>query len=386
MKKIFKTDKGEINLLEKDGIIEITIDSGSYIKISNTKIPLFVFENEIEKRIEEANKELGKSNAERVFTSLSRFYHEIKDEKHFGKVESRHVIKLEEYIILASRKNGEKVELSMEELKKEIAERNNEIEYLEIEDNCYPITKELLNLFIATKCSGKYRNRHEQFSLVLEKIEDNIEVEKIKYRNAALGEEGNKAYFKWSSKLFEIPYMEYWLWEDYEKISKFLKLFENNIKLDVKEDKVEIRTKNCLVIITSDYKIFLKRGKVETVILKGFDKELELIEGKKFTLGSHFKFRIRRTSIDLEYYLGEWIFTPSIYEGITYLEDENEFPDFPSNPKKITAENIKELGKFVIKMEKYFLKEDAEKFKKMAKAFREKWNKEHPCEKIEGEK
>lgn len=386
MKKFFQTDKGEINLLEKDGIIEISIDSGSYIKISNTKLPLFAFENEIEKHIENIKKELKKNSAELVFTSLSRFYHEIKDEKHFGKVESRHVIKLEEYVISALRKNGEKVELSMEELKKEISERNNEIEYLEIEDNCYPITKELLNLFISAKCSGKYRNRHEQFVLILKEIEGNIEVEKIKCRNAALGEEGNKAYFNWSSQLFKIPYMDYWLWEDYEKISKFLELFENNIKLDVKEDKVEIKTKNCLVIITSDYKIFLKRGKVETVILKGFDKELELIEGKKFTLGSHFKFRIRRTSIDLEYYLGEWIFTPSIYEGITYLEDENEFPDFPSNPKKITAENIKELGKFVIKMEKYFLKEDAEKFKKMAKAFREKWNKEHPCEKIEGEK
>ena len=386
MKKFFKTDKGEINLSEKDGIIEITIDSGSFIRISNTKIPLFVFENEIEKRIEEAKKELGKSNAERVFTSLSRFYHKIKDEKHFGKVESRHVIKLEEYIILASRKNGEKVELSMEELKKEIAERNNEIEYLEIEDNCYPITKELLNLFISTKCSGKYRNRHEQFVLILKEIEGNIEVEKIKCRNAALGEEGNKAYFNWNSQLFKIPYMDYWLWEDYEKISKFLELFENNIKLDVKEDKVEIKTKNCLVIITSDYKIFLKRGKVETVILKGFDKELELIEGKKFTLGSHFKFRIRRTSIDLEYYVGTWFFSSSTLYDVEYLEDENEFPDSSKLKKRITAESVKELEKLGNEVEKYFLKEDVEKFKKMANAFREKWNKEHPCEKIEEEK
>ena len=359
MKKIFQTDKGEIILLEKD---------------------------EIEKHIENIKKELGKNSAERVFKSLLHFYREIRDEEHFGKVEILTVIKLEEYIILASRKNGEKVELSMEELKKEIAEKNNEIEYLEIEDNCYPITKELLNLFISAKCSGKYRNRYEKFVLILEEIEGNIVVEEIKYRNAALGEDGSKSYFDWSSQLFEIPYMDYWLWEDYEKISKFLKLFENNIKLNVTEDKVEIRTKNCLVIITSDYKIFLERGKIRTVILKGFDRELELIEGKKFPLGIHFNFRIRRSSINLEYYLGEWIFTPSIYEGVTYLEDENEFPDFPSNPKKITAENIKELGKFVIKVEKYFLKEDVEKFKKMANAFREKWNEEHPCEKIEEEK
>lgn len=385
-KIIFKITKGEIILLEKDGIVEISIDDGSYIKISDVKVPLFVFENEIEKHIENIKKELGKNSAERVFKSLLHFYREIRDEEHFGKVEILTVIKLEEYIILASRKNGEKVELSMEELKKEIAEKNNEIEYLEIEDNCYPITKELLNLFISAKCSGKYRNRYEKFVLILEEIEGNIVVEEIKYRNAALGEDGSKSYFDWSSQLFEIPYMDYWLWEDYEKISKFLKLFENNIKLNVTEDKVEIRTKNCLVIITSDYKIFLERGKIRTVILKGFDRELELIEGKKFPLGIHFNFRIRRSSINLEYYLGEWIFTPSIYEGVTYLEDENEFPDFPSNPKKITAENIKELGKFVIKVEKYFLKEDVEKFKKMANAFREKWNEEHPCEKIEEEK
>lgn len=387
MKKIFQTDKGEINLLEKDGIVEISIDDGSYIKISDVKVPLFVFENEIEKHIENIKKKLGKNIAERVFKSLLHFYREIRDEEHFGKVEILTVIKLEEYIILASRKNGEKVELSMEELKKEIAEKNNEIEYLEIEDNCYPITKELLNLFISAKCSGKYRNRYEKFVLILEEIEGNIVVEEIKYRNAALGEDGSKSYFDWSSQLFEIPYMDYWLWEDYEKISKFLKLFENNIKLNVTEDKVEIRTKNCLVIITSDYKIFLERGKIRTVILKGFDRELELIEGKKFPLGIHFNFRIRRSSINLEYYLGEWIFSPSAScQGVEYLEDENKFPNFLSKFKKITAENIEELGKFVIKVEKYFLKEDVEKFKKMANAFREKWNEEHPCEKIEEEK
>ena len=33
MKKFFQTDKGEINLLEKDGIIEISIDSGSYSEL-----------------------------------------------------------------------------------------------------------------------------------------------------------------------------------------------------------------------------------------------------------------------------------------------------------------------------------------------------------------
>ena len=111
MKKIFQTDKGEINLLEKDGIVEISIDDGSYIKISDVKVPLFVFENEIEKHIENIKKELGKNSAERVFKSLLHFYREIRDKEHFGKVEILTVIKLEEYIILASRKNGEKVEL-----------------------------------------------------------------------------------------------------------------------------------------------------------------------------------------------------------------------------------------------------------------------------------
>lgn len=374
MEKIFETGKGNITLLEKDKTIEISFDDGSYIKISDVKVPLLTFENKIKTCIEEVKK-LGKSNAEIIFKSLSHFYYEMRYGEYFGKVEVLHVIKLEEYIISVSRKNGEKVELSMEELKKEIDENNNGIKYLEIKDNNYPINQELFNLFITAKHSGKYRNHYENFSLVLKEIENNIEVEEIKYRNAALGEEGSKAYFNWSSQLFEIPYMDYWLWEDYEKISKFLKLFENNIKLNITEDKVEINTKNCLVIITSDYKIFLERGEVRTVILKGFDKELELIEGKKFSLGSHFKFLIGKSSINLEYYLGEWFFSSPIYEGITYLEDENEFSNFPSNPKKITAENIKELENFSIKVEKYFFKEDVEKFKKMANAFREKWNK-----------
>lgn len=57
-----------------------------------------------------------------------------------------------------------------------------------------------------------------------------------------------------------------------------------------------------------------------------------------------------------------------------------------NSDENVMAENIEELGKFVIKVEKYFLKEDVEKFKKMANAFREKWNEEHPCEKIEEEK
>lgn len=105
---------------------------------------------------------------------------------------------------------------------------------------------------------------------------------------------------------------------------------------------------------------------------------------EKIPLGNHFNFWIRKSSIDLQYYLGERIFSQSAScEGIEYFEDENEFPNFSLRSEKITAENIKELGKFVIKMEKYFLKEDVEKFKKMAKTFLEKWNEEKPSERIE---
>lgn len=56
MEKIFETGKGNITLLEKDKTIEISFDDGSYIKISDVKVPLLTFENKIKTCIEEVKK------------------------------------------------------------------------------------------------------------------------------------------------------------------------------------------------------------------------------------------------------------------------------------------------------------------------------------------
>ena len=69
-----------------------------------------------------------------------------------------------------------------------------------------------------------------------------------------------------------------------------------------------------------------------------------------------------------------------------YVIKNKELQKLLCNLRDGIENEIEGLGKFVIKVEKYFLKEDVEKFKKMANAFREKWNEEHPCEKIEEEK
>ena len=84
MKKIFKTDKGEIILESGNSTIKIS-QGKNFMKFNGTQAPSNAFENDIETFIRAERKDLGKCSAISLFDTLLNFYSVIAE--HLGKIE-----------------------------------------------------------------------------------------------------------------------------------------------------------------------------------------------------------------------------------------------------------------------------------------------------------
>lgn len=84
MKKIFKTDKGEIILESGNSTIKIS-QGENFIKFNGTEAPSNAFENDIETFIKAEREELGECSAISLFDTLLNFYSVIAE--HLGKIE-----------------------------------------------------------------------------------------------------------------------------------------------------------------------------------------------------------------------------------------------------------------------------------------------------------
>ena len=84
MKKIFKTNKGEIILESGNSTIKIS-QGENFIKFNGTEAPSNAFENDIEIFIKAEKEELGECSAISLFDTLLNFYSVIAE--HLGKIE-----------------------------------------------------------------------------------------------------------------------------------------------------------------------------------------------------------------------------------------------------------------------------------------------------------
>lgn len=84
MKKIFKTNKGEIILESGNSTIKIS-QGENFIKFNGTEAPSNAFENDIETFIKAEKEELGECSAISLFDTLLNFYSVIAE--HLGKIE-----------------------------------------------------------------------------------------------------------------------------------------------------------------------------------------------------------------------------------------------------------------------------------------------------------
>lgn len=84
MKKIFKTDNGEITLESRNGTIKIS-QGENFMKFDGTEAPSNAFENDIETFIRAEREELGECSAISLFDTLLNFYSVIAE--HLGKIE-----------------------------------------------------------------------------------------------------------------------------------------------------------------------------------------------------------------------------------------------------------------------------------------------------------
>ena len=84
MKKIFKTDNGEIKLESGNNAIKIS-QGENFIKFNGTEAPSGAFKNDIETLIRTEKEDLGECSAISMFDTLLNFYSVIAE--HLGKIE-----------------------------------------------------------------------------------------------------------------------------------------------------------------------------------------------------------------------------------------------------------------------------------------------------------
>lgn len=84
MKKIFKTDNGEIKLEFKNNAVKIS-QGENFLKFEGAEAPFAAFEDDIETFMKSEREDLGECSASSLFDSLLNFYSSLAE--NLGKVE-----------------------------------------------------------------------------------------------------------------------------------------------------------------------------------------------------------------------------------------------------------------------------------------------------------
>lgn len=84
MKKIFKTDNGEIKLECENNAVKIS-QGENFLKFTGAKVSFNAFEDDIETFMKQERKDLGECRAESLFDTLLNFYSALA--KNLGKAE-----------------------------------------------------------------------------------------------------------------------------------------------------------------------------------------------------------------------------------------------------------------------------------------------------------
>ena len=273
----------------------------------------------------------------------------------------------EDYEISFSTKNEKVYEMTAEEFMEEVLDGCN-VDFINITDKSSIINTELLSFFLGAGKEGTYENRQNNFEIKIQKYQDDIKIESIKYGNAFYGEETEYETVDWNSILSDdVPFLNDKLIKNYKKLKKILEIAGYGSQINISADKIEIIIKENTVIIAPEYKIWECCNSVKTFILKKFDTEtnpetkIELPFDEKFRIG------VAETGTYLDYDCGIWEYREVV---LFDLERNVAFLDKMEN---ISETEMDELEKLIKAVSSNVQEEDVKKLKKFLNIFKGKW-------------
>lgn len=273
----------------------------------------------------------------------------------------------ENYEISFSAKNEKVYEMTGKEFMEKVLNGYN-TNFINITDKSSKIDTELLSFFIGAKTEGTYENKQNNFEIKIQKYQDDIKIESIKYGNAFYGEETEYEALEWSSiLLYDIPFLNAELVKDYKRMKKILEITGYESQINIATDKIEIIREEDTVIIASDYKISKFRNSVNTFILKNFDAEIKFESKLELPFYEKFRLSVSETGTYLDYDHGIWEYREVVFFD---LEKNATLLDKIEN---LSETEVAELEKLIKAVGGNVQEEDVKKLKKFLNIFKGKW-------------
>ena len=276
-------------------------------------------------------------------------------------------INQENYEISFSAKNEKIYEMTAEEFMEKVLNGYN-VDFINITDKSSKINTELLSFFLGARTEGTYENNQNNLTIKMQKYQDDIKIESIKYGDASYAEETEYETVDWNFILSDdVPFLNDKLIKDYKKLKKILEIAGYESKININTDKIEIIEKENSVIIAPDYKIWKCCNSVKTFILKKFDTEINLESKIELPFDEKFRIVVAETGTYLDYDCGIWEYCEVV---LFDLERNVAFLDKMEN---LSETGITELEKLIKAVSCNVQEEDAKELKKFLNIFKGKW-------------
>lgn len=273
----------------------------------------------------------------------------------------------EDYEISFSTKNEKVYEMIAEEFMEEVLDGYN-VDFINITDKSSIINTELLSFFLGTEKEGTYENEHNNFEIKIQKYQDDIKIESIKYGNAFYGEETEDETVDWNSILSDnVPFLNDKLIKDYKKLKKILEIAGYGSQINISADKIEIIVKENTVIIAPEYKIWECCNSVKTFILKKFDTEINPETKIELPFDEKFRIAVAETGTYLVYDCGRWEYREVV------LFDLKRNVALLDKMENLSETEIVELEKLIKALSGNIQEKNVKKLKKFLNIFKGKW-------------
>ena len=266
----------------------------------------------------------------------------------------------EDYEISFSAKNEKVYEMTAEEFMEKVL-NGYDVDFINISDKSSKINTELLSFFLGARREGTYENNQNNLIIKMQKYSDDIKIESVKYGDAFYGEETEYETVDWNFILSDdVPFLNDKLIKDYKKLKKILEIAGYGSQINISADKIEIIVKRNTVIIAPEYKIWECCNSVKTFILKKFDTEINLESKIELPFDEKFRIAVAETGTYLDYDCGIWEYREVVLfdleRNVAFLDKMENISEVKMSEleklikavsSNITAENVKELKKFL---------------------------------------
>lgn len=276
-------------------------------------------------------------------------------------------INQEDYEISFSAKNEKVHEMTGEEFMEKVLDGYN-ADFINITDKSSTINTGLLSFFLGAGKEGTYENEQNNFEIKMQKYQDDIKIESIKYGDAFYAEETEYEPVDWNFILSDdVSFLNDRLIKDYKKVEKILEIAKCESQINIDTDKIEIIGEEDTVIIAPDYKIWKCCNSVKTFILKNFDTEINLESKIELPFDEKFRIAVAETGTYLDYDCGIWEY----HEVVLFdLEKNVALLDKMEN---LSETEMDELEKLIKAVSDNIQLEDAKELKKFLNIFKVKW-------------